>query len=67
MSSNTSHVVGPDADANILYSSSLVVPQFYYGGLQGGNVYPALRELEQEIVESDVDLLSLSRFMHVYI
>src|SRR6266404_8636793 len=40
-------------------------PQFYYGGLWSGNFYPALRELGHEILESCVDLLPLSRFMHV--
>jgi len=40
-------------------------PRFYYGGLWSGNFYPALRQLGHEIVESNVDLLPLSRFMHV--
>ncbi|MFN2542646.1 MAG: hypothetical protein ABR514_10845, partial [Chthoniobacterales bacterium] len=39
--------------------------RFYYGGLWSGNFYPALRQLGHEVVESDVDLLPLSRFMHV--
>jgi len=40
-------------------------PGFYYGGLWSGNFYPALQQLGHEIVDSDVDLLPLSRFMHV--
>lgn len=40
-------------------------PRYYYGGLWSGNFYPALRQLGHEIVESHVDLLPLSRFMHV--
>ncbi len=40
-------------------------PRFYYGGLWSGNFYPALRQLGHEIVESDVDLLPASRFMHI--
>jgi spore maturation protein CgeB len=40
-------------------------PAYYYGGLWSGNFYPALRQLGHEIVESGVDLLPLSRFMHV--
>src|SRR6266404_1239027 len=40
-------------------------PQFYYGGLWSGNFYPALRQLGHEIVELRVDLLPVSRFMHV--
>lgn len=39
--------------------------QFYYGGLWSGNFYPALRRLGHEIIESRVDLLPASRFMHV--
>jgi spore maturation protein CgeB len=40
-------------------------PRFYYGGLWSGNFYPALQRLGHEIVESKVDLLPASRFMHV--
>src|ERR1043165_4835250 len=40
-------------------------PRFYYGGLWSGNFYPALRQLGHEIVESDVDLLPVSRFMQI--
>ncbi len=40
-------------------------PKFYYGGLWSGNFYPALKQLGHEIVESEVDLLPLSRFMHI--
>src|SRR5947208_12301834 len=40
-------------------------PQCYYGELWSGNFYPALQQLGHEIIESDVDLLPLSRFMHV--
>jgi hypothetical protein len=40
-------------------------PGCFYGGLWSGNFYPALRELGHEIVESQVDLLPTSRFMHV--
>ena len=40
-------------------------PSFYYGGLWSGNFYPALSQLGHEIIESQVDLLSTSRFMHV--
>jgi spore maturation protein CgeB len=40
-------------------------PRRYYGGLWSGNFYPALRQLGHEVIESDVDLLPLSRFMHV--
>jgi spore maturation protein CgeB len=40
-------------------------PRFHYGGLWSGNFYPALRQLGHEIVESQVDLLPASRFMHV--
>ena len=40
-------------------------PRFYYGGLWSGNFYPALRQLDHEIVESSVDLLPASRFMHI--
>ena len=40
-------------------------PALYYGGLWSGNFYPALRALGHEIVESQVDLLPVSRFMHV--
>src|SRR5437762_6528924 len=40
-------------------------PGLYYGGLWSGNFYPALREVGHEIVESQVDLLPLSRFMQI--
>jgi spore maturation protein CgeB len=40
-------------------------PQFYYGGLWSGNFYPALRQLGHGIIESQVDLLPVSRFMQV--
>lgn len=39
--------------------------RYFYGGLWSGNFYPALRELGHEVVESQVDLLPASRFMHV--
>jgi spore maturation protein CgeB len=39
--------------------------RFYYGGLWSGNFYPALRQLGHQVVESDVDLLPASRFMHI--
>jgi len=42
-----------------------VDPNRYYGGLWNGNFYPALRLLGHEIVESRVDLLPASRFMHI--
>jgi hypothetical protein len=38
-------------------------PKLYYGGLWSGNFYPALRRLGHELVESQVDLLSASRFI----
>jgi spore maturation protein CgeB len=40
-------------------------PCFYYGGLWSGNFHPALQQLGHDIVESKVDLLPASRFMHV--
>ncbi|MEM6445629.1 MAG: glycosyltransferase [Cyanobacteria bacterium P01_D01_bin.123] len=40
-------------------------PSFFYGGLWSGNFYPALRRLGCDLVESQVDLLPTSRFMHV--
>ena len=40
-------------------------PTYYYGGLWSGNFYPALHELGHAIVESQVDLLPTSRFMHI--
>jgi spore maturation protein CgeB len=40
-------------------------PKQYYGGLWSGNFYPALRQLGHQVVESKVDLLPTSRFMHV--
>jgi len=40
-------------------------PRFYYGGLWTANFCPALRQLNHELVESKVDLLPASRFMHI--
>lgn len=40
-------------------------PRLFYGGLWSGNFYPALRQLGHEVVESRIDLLPASRFMHV--
>jgi spore maturation protein CgeB len=40
-------------------------PDLFYGGLWSANFYPALRQLGHEIVESQTDLFSSSRFMHV--
>jgi len=40
-------------------------PAFYYGGLWSGNFHPALRALGHDVVESQVDLLPASRFMHI--
>jgi spore maturation protein CgeB len=40
-------------------------PVYYYGGLWSANFYPALRELGHTIVESQIDLLPTSRFMHI--
>ena len=40
-------------------------PEFYYGGLWSGNFYSALEQLGHEIIESQVDLLPASRFMHI--
>ncbi len=40
-------------------------PKFYYGGLWSGNFIPALEQLGCEVVESSVDLLPASRFMHI--
>jgi len=40
-------------------------PAFYYGGLWSSNFYPALKQLNCEIIESQVDLLPTSRFMQV--
>ncbi len=42
-----------------------VNPHHFYGGLWCANFYPALRRLGGEIVESRVDLLPASRFMHI--
>lgn len=39
--------------------------KLYYGGLWSGNFVPALGTLGWEVVESSVDLLPASRFMHV--
>ena len=38
---------------------------YFYGGLWSGNFYPALHELGHEVVESQVDLLPTSQFMHI--
>ncbi|MEI8278045.1 MAG: hypothetical protein WCG00_18845, partial [Hyphomicrobiales bacterium] len=40
-------------------------PVNFHGDLWSGNFYPALRTLGHEIVESQVDLSPVSRFMHV--
>jgi spore maturation protein CgeB len=40
-------------------------PRFFYGGLWSGNFYPALRQLDSDIVDSQIDLLPTSRFMNV--
>ncbi len=40
-------------------------PGLYYGGLWSGNFLPALEHLGCEVVESSVDLLPASRFMHI--
>jgi spore maturation protein CgeB len=40
-------------------------PRLYHGGLWSSNFYPALRELNCEIVESQTDLLPTSRFMSI--
>ncbi len=40
-------------------------PNFYYGNLWTNNFYPALQQLGHEIVESQVDLISASRFMQI--
>src|SRR5450631_616108 len=40
-------------------------PRQYFGGLWSSNFYPALRELGHEIIESQVDLSSTSRFMDI--
>src|SRR5437870_4018320 len=40
-------------------------PKAFYGELWSKNFYPALRELGHEVVESQTDLLSTSRFMAV--
>lgn len=37
----------------------------YYGGLWKSNFYPALQQLDCEVVESQVDLLPASRFMQI--
>src|SRR5262245_61730113 len=37
----------------------------FYGGLWSANFYPALRALGHELVESQVDLATASRFMDV--
>lgn len=38
---------------------------YFYGGLWSGNFYPALHEMGHEVVESQVDLLPTSQFMHI--
>jgi spore maturation protein CgeB len=40
-------------------------PKFYYGGLWSANFYPALQNLGHEVVESQVDLLPASKFLHI--
>jgi hypothetical protein len=40
-------------------------PKQFYGDLWSGNFLPALRELDCEVVESQVDLLPASRFMDI--
>lgn len=40
-------------------------PRQFYGGLWSANFYPALRNLGHELVESQTDLLSTSRFMGI--
>jgi spore maturation protein CgeB len=40
-------------------------PKQYYSGLWSANFYPALRELGDELVESQTDLLPTSKFMDV--
>jgi hypothetical protein len=40
-------------------------PSRYYGGLWSANFYPALRELDHELIESQTDLLPTSRFIGV--
>lgn len=40
-------------------------PNFFYGGLWSGNFYPALRRLNHEVIESQIDLLPASRFMQL--
>lgn len=40
-------------------------PDLYYGGLWSGNFYPALINLGHEIIESKIDLLPASHFMHI--
>jgi len=40
-------------------------PDYFYGNLWCRNFYPALRQLNCEIIESQVDLLPASRFMQI--
>ena len=40
-------------------------PGRFYGGLWSANFYPALRDMGHEIIESQTDLLSTSRFMDI--
>ncbi len=40
-------------------------PKFYYGGLWSGNFHPALHTLGHEVIESQVDLLPASKFLHI--
>jgi hypothetical protein len=42
-----------------------VDPKYYYGGLWSSNFYPALTALGHEIIESKIDLLQTSKFMHI--
>ena len=40
-------------------------PHYFYGNLWSSNFYPALKGLNCEIIESQVDLLAASRFMQI--
>jgi len=40
-------------------------PRWYYGELWSGNFYPALRDMEHDVIESQTDLLPTSRFMDI--
>ncbi|MDJ0900421.1 MAG: glycosyltransferase [Xenococcus sp. MO_188.B8] len=45
--------------------SHSIDPNFFYGGLWSRNFYPALKQLEHEVIESQVDLLPASLFMDI--